>query len=564
MRRIARLLLLGCMLVVVRVTGTGADDAAFIDATAQQPGSSPAATPLASALRLGLETLRTDGDTALWSRVERFYAARAFQPAWMFPPGSHAARAAAARMRAAAGDGLNPSRYAAEHWLEQLAAGEPPVQMAAELQFSASLLRFATDLSAGAGAAPDTLREHEIITLMAAALDGASMGAALAALEPSHPEYHRLRDALGRYRAIAGSGRWVEIPGDILLRPAGGGQRSRIGAHAIATLVATLCARLQASGDLHRGRHCAADDAVDYDAELEAAVRRFQDRHGLAVDGIVGPRTIAAMNEPVEARIEQIAVNMNRWRVLPRDLGERHVRVNIAGYRLHAVERGDRALTMRVVSGRPRTPTPVMSDAITYLELRPYWNVPDRLARRDVLPRILKDRSYLTRMGFDVIDGWSRPPRIVDPDTVDWDAAPEHFPYRLRQRPGRQNAMGLAKFMFPNNYHVYLHDTPAQSLFDRRPRAHSAGCVRVEDPVALADFLLQDDPEWHAEAIEAAMTRGPRRIVPLRTPVPVHLTYFTAFAGDNRVEFRDDVYGIDREERLELAGALTVQREAGS
>lgn len=273
-------------------------------------------------------------------------------------------------------------------------------------------------------------------------------------------------------------------------------------------------------------------------------------RFACASGGIVGPQTIDAMNQD---RVAQLAVNMNRWRRLPDDLGRRHVFVNIPAFRLEARDADRAIVSMRVVAGEPETPTPVMSDEISYLEFSPYWNVPDSITRNTLLPQIARNPSYLAQQGFDVIRGWGEPIEIVSPSAIDWQAARRDFPYRLRQRPGPNNAMGLVKFMFPNDDAIYLHDTPAEHRFEERRRAFSHGCVRVEDPPALAAFLLRDEATWPREAIEAAMHDGERQVVTLPEHVPVHLAYFTAWVEDGVVQFRGDLYGLDARERRAMA-----------
>ena len=318
----------------------------------------------------------------------------------------------------------------------------------------------------------------------------------------------------------------------------------------------SLCQRLVLTGD-HSSAGCEPGvRPAGYTPELQAAVRRFQMRHGLAVDGIVGSRTVTALNVPLETRARQLALNMDRWRRQPDALGDPHLRVNIAGFRLHVHEGGRRIQTMRVVAGEPETPTPVLRDEITYLEFRPYWNVPRSITERELVPKIMDDPGYLDAEQFEVVDGWSDAV-VVPPSDIDWARADVDFPYRLRQRPGPHNSLGLVKFMFPNEFSVYLHDTPATHRFEASRRAFSHGCVRVERPVDLAAFLLRHDPSWTPQSITAAMRGTQRRVVPLPEPVPVHLTYFTAWAEDGLVHFRHDLYDLDRSElrRFEAFGA---------
>ncbi|MFP5288813.1 MAG: murein L,D-transpeptidase, partial [Thermoanaerobaculia bacterium] len=262
-----------------------------------------------------------------------------------------------------------------------------------------------------------------------------------------------------------------------------------------------------------------------FDAVLEEAVRDFQERHGLKADGIAGASTLAELNRPAEDQILKIEVNLERWRrwrQTPADLGERHILVNIAAFRLDAIEDGRSVLDMRVIVGRPDTRTPVVSSAIERVVLNPSWYVPKSIASKEIWP---KGRSYLRRNGFEVL-----------PDG------------RLRQKPGPNNSLGQVKFRFPNRFGVYLHDTPSRSLFDRAVRALSHGCVRVERPADLANWVLRDHPEWSEEAVQAALDAGRERSVEIPEPIPVHIGYWTAWVDDQgTLRFGPDVYDQDRD-----------------
>jgi murein L,D-transpeptidase YcbB/YkuD len=285
-----------------------------------------------------------------------------------------------------------------------------------------------------------------------------------------------------------------------------------------------------------------------YDASLQAAVKRAQARQGLAPTGILDKATVEALNVTADARARQVALNMDRWRRVPQDLGARHLRVNSPAYTLTLWEDAAPRAHMRVITGTPDTPTPVLTNAVSSLEFRPYWNVPPGLEQQ-MLPRILKDRAYLTRERLEIVNGWDDASPVVRPEQVAWKkVTADDFPYRLRQRPGPTNSMGLLKFRFPNEHAVYLHDTPGKQKFAARERAFSNGCVRVEDPVRLAAFLLRDDPRWTTTGIRKAMATGPRRLVDLAAPVPVHLLYFTALVERGELRFLPDVYGWDRAE----------------
>jgi murein L,D-transpeptidase YcbB/YkuD len=285
-----------------------------------------------------------------------------------------------------------------------------------------------------------------------------------------------------------------------------------------------------------------------------AAVRAFQDRHGLEPDGVLGAGTLAALNVPVESRIRQLEINLERRRWLPAELGPRHLFVNLADFSLRAVEEGATVRRFRLVVGATRTRTPVFAAAMTYLEINPNWDVPHRIASRELLPRIKADPAWLARNHY-VLFPNTGPATPIDPAQVAWrEVTAARFPYRLRQLPGDDNALGRIKFMFPNPFDVYLHDTPAKALFARPVRAFSHGCMRLENPFALAEWVFQatGTPGWTAERLQGAVADGQRQVVPLAAALPVYVGYATAFVGaDGRTQFRPDLYG--RDARLDVA-----------
>jgi murein L,D-transpeptidase YcbB/YkuD len=372
---------------------------------------------------------------------------------------------------------------------------------------------------------------------LAEALDRNRVADSLEEMTPHDPEYLRLRDMLRQYREISAKGGWPEVPRSLRLKP---GQHSRD--------LAALARRLAVTGDF-AGK---ADDTISvYDATLQDAVKHFQQRHGLEPNGTVDPAVVAQLNVPVDARIAQIMLNLERWRWLPRDMGERHILVNIPEYRLEVWNKGKMDLAMNVVVGRKDTPTPIFSDAMTYVVFAPYWNVPPDIVQNETLPSVMNDPSFLQRTNMEVVD---KSGKVLDPSQIDL-SNPEA--YRFRQRPGTSNSLGLVKFMFPNQYNVYLHDTPADSLFARATRSFSHGCVRLEQPEALATYVLSDQPAWTTERIHEAMHAEEETIVKLRQPLPVYLGYWTArVSPDGIVQFRRDVYGVDARQHSMLADRL--------
>jgi len=337
-----------------------------------------------------------------------------------------------------------------------------------------------------------------------------------------------------RYREIAAKGGWPMVPHGSKMQK---GDRSE--------RILALSGRLIATGDLDRRFR---NSEGLFDDALEQAVRRFQQRHGLEVDGVVGLSTLAALNVPVEERIRQIELNMERWRWLPRDFGQRYILVNIANFELDVVEDGKPLMIMHIVVGRPYRRTPVFSDKITYLVLSPYWHVPKNIAIQDMLSLIRNDTNYLAKHNIKVFQGLGTDTREIDAKTIDWSkVTAENFNYRFRQGPGPMNALGRVKFMFPNKFNVYLHDTPSRELFAKTERAFSSGCIRIEKPIELAEYLLRDDPQWTRDNILAVIDKLVEQTVPLPKLIPIHILYCTAWANeDGSIQFRNDIYGRDK------------------
>lgn len=361
--------------------------------------------------------------------------------------------------------------------------------------------------------------------------------AVLDGLAPRYPGYWLLLERLALQRELAHNGDWAVIDDGPLLRP--GTQDARVPA---------IRQRLLRLGDFLPEEGVVGEDPALYTKRLEQGVRAFQRRHGLAVDGIIGPRTLAELNVTPAQREAQLRANLERWRWLPRDLGEEYLLVNIAGYTMQLRADDEIVMTQRVVVGTPARRTPVFSGRMSYLVLNPSWEVPPRLVVQDLLPRIRADESYLERMGFSVYQGWGADERRIDPDSVDWARlSARNFPYRLRQAPGPENALGRVKFMFPNRHHVYLHDTPARGLFQLEERAFSSGCIRIEDADTLTQWLLNERSAiMPPERIRAVLDSGVETTVRLDRPLPVHLLYWTAWVDDQgRIQYRRDVYRRD-------------------
>ncbi|MDL2268364.1 L,D-transpeptidase family protein [Desulfosarcina sp. OttesenSCG-928-A07] len=428
----------------------------------------------------------------------------------------------------------------------QAAGHSVPSMVWAELDLilTDAFLLYGSHLSAGR-VNPETLHNDWKVNLqsvdLVAALERATapdsdVDAEIDALRPPYPEYRGLKKELARLRNVVHSQEEVpRVPDGTTLRP---GDRN--------SAIPILRQRLIVSGDLSPDTSVAQADL--FDGELVKAVKAFQQRNGLATDGAVGKNTFYMLNIPVQDRIRQVIINLERWRWLPRDLGRRHVVVNTADFNLKAVANNTVMLDMRVVVGRPARRSPVFSAEISYLVVNPYWNIPNTIAVADILPRLKKgDVSYLNSRKIRVFQTWSKDAVEINPSTIDWRAyGPGRFPFRLRQDPGPTNSLGRIKFMFPNPFAVYLHDTPNHALFDRTQRDFSSGCIRVEFPSKLAEFVLAETPDWPPEKLAQAIKSQKTQTIRPRLPVPVHLLYITAWTDDAGVlQFRKDIYDRD-------------------
>ncbi len=348
----------------------------------------------------------------------------------------------------------------------------------------------------------------------------------LESLAGGHEGYEPLLKALKRYLQVKADGGWPVISGGPLLAKGTNSPRVKV-----------LRRRLAATGDMKEGT-----DISKFDQEVKEGVGKFQSRHGLSVDGIVGPRTLETLNIPVESRIQQILVSLERRRWMPRTLGSDYILVNIPDFRLMAYRDGKSQLEMPVIVGKPMSQTPIFTDILEYMVFNPYWNVPISIVQDDILPKLQEDPSYLAERNFEVVDVDEQAMEIAHLTSENIQAGT----IRIRQKPGPQNALGLVKFMFPNDHAIYLHDTPADHLFDASERDFSHGCIRVERPTDLAAFLLNG--KWSREDILHTLESSERRAVQLTQAIPVYILYLTAWvAEDGTLQFREDLYGHDEQ-----------------
>ncbi len=532
-------------------------------AAAPAPGPGPApvrtdsdAAALAAALAdyLGCFHLELMGlekqQLAVTSRIfclTEVYEAENPHPYWVGPAGpGPAARVVLSFLKTAEAEGLNPENYEVEQISALFGTRTPQNLALLDTLLTYNLIKYIHDVRYGQIRQPhaDVRRfpraqsiEFKPREALAKALAAPDIAACLEGLPPGHEHYTGLKKALALYREIQRQGGWPAVDPGPAIRP--GDHDGRMPA---------IIRRLAVTGDLEPDiEH--GDPQPHYGPQLVAAVARFQKRHGLAPDGVIGDKTLAAMNVPVDERIQQIIINMARWRWQDHDLGEKYILVNIAGFSLSAFEQGREAFSFPVIVGKFKHQTPVFSDCISSIEINPYWNIPDAIARNEELPDLKKDPHSLAKRHIRVFEGWSEDAPEIDSTGIDWNTVSPAIMnrYRLRQDPGPWNALGRIKFVFPNTYSVYLHDTPTQSLFARSQRDFSHGCIRVSDPLKLAAFALAgQDGGWTPEKIKSTIDAQARAAVRLSEPLPVHITYQTArFDKDGIVCFNNDVYGRD-------------------
>ncbi|HVP30165.1 MAG TPA: L,D-transpeptidase family protein [Myxococcota bacterium] len=492
--------------------------------------------------------------------LRRLYAEQGVRPVWIADGAlTSQGRAAIAQLERADDEGLHASDYDAALLAQRadaLARDPSPADADVallDLALSIGVMRNVSDLRIGrirpelGGFRNDVgERRVDLPSFVSGLARADDVAARIQAIEPPYRRYERLKEALVRYRALAADPSLSQplpvarklVPGD-----------AYAGAPA-------LRHKLVALGDLPPDAPPPPDE-TRYDGALAAAVERFQARHSLTADGVVGAATFAALNTPLAKRVEQIQLVLERWRWLP-EIGPQLIGVNVPEFQLYAVRReqpgvsGEDLLKMRVIVGRAfRTETPNFVGTMNEVIFRPYWNVPPSIARKEIVPKERKSPGYLARDEFEIVDAAGVP----QPTSAATLAAVAAGALQVRQRPGPKNALGLVKFLFPNRFNVYLHGTPAPSLFTKSRRDFSHGCIRVEDPVALAEWVLRDEPGWTRERILDAMNGEETISVPLRTRVPVFVVYATAVADpDGTVRFFEDLYGQDAKLSELLAG----------
>lgn len=369
---------------------------------------------------------------------------------------------------------------------------------------------------------------------MAWLLDQPDLAAAIDGIAAHGPWYRSLQAMLRELQARQADGGWPVVPEGDTLHPGDRDPRVR-------------ALRDRLSKQPGSGRSTATDPDL-FDEALAHDVKRFQRAHGIDVDGIVGKGTLATLNTPVERRIEQLALSLERLRWVSGDVEEHgdFIAVNIAGFRVHLVEDGEIRWTSRAMVGTPYRQTPVFRGKLAYLEFNPTWTVPPGIHRKDVLPAVKKNPSYLADKHMQVLTNAGD---VVDPAGIDWQSYGSTAPYVFRQSPGPWNALGQVKFIFPNSHFVFLHDTPHRELFGHSSRAFSSGCIRVQDPMDLAERLLARKDDWDRARIDRTLEGGETTRVTVDGALPVYLLYLTAAVDtDGSIMFLDDIY--DRDPRV--------------
>jgi L,D-transpeptidase YcbB len=492
-----------------------------------------------------------EGEIALsLESLRRFYTGRQYEPAWLASPSSQASLVGA--IRSAAEQGLDPADYhpAAIEAKVRL-ADEPGARILAEtdLLLSDAYLTLATHRAIGRLDPRSFLpgwreppRSFDAVASLEMALD--SVGPARA-LDRADPTGHRFADLRAALATLRGTPSWPTVPPGPSLAAGDSGPR-----------VAALRRRLEP----HTAPGTMLSD--DYDESLEASVREFQAHHGLDVDGIAGRRTIVELNVPVEQRIRQISLSLERLRWLPAPREGPRIEVLIPAFELRMLDGDSIVFRTRVIGGRHNWPTPSLTSGITSLTVNPYWNIPSRILALEVLPAVMKDPRYLVQHDMEVL---SREGTRVSVDTIDWSRVDRFdFPYRIRQRPGPENALGRVKFVFENPFDVYLHDTPLQSAFAGADRALSHGCIRVQSALDLAMHVLGTS-SWTRATLDSLIATGAEQSVRIPRPVPVEIIYLTAWIGDDgRLQYRDDVYDLDQDLERRLMTPSGMRTESGS
>ena len=544
MRRTAKSLLVFTSLLLLSLSGCG-EKAKVTD-------------PAARELQRRLADAWTHAKIQVWqdsllspSPVRIFYENRQFRPAWsveknLLPD----ADSLLAAINDSDREGLEPHDYHLDAIDSALAevkrsyTGREPIDRLLradlDLLLTDAFLLLACHLDEGK-IDRDSLQVRQTVwqkgstydSLLAASLETHTIRTHLHALLPQHAMYDGLKEMLASFTALAKKGGWGNVPPGDTMRGGNSGKR-----------VLALRNRLWASGDLHARTGWNSDE---FDSTLVDGLRLFQRRHGLEPSGIADSATVAVLNVPVQKRIGQIKVNLERWRWMPHDLGRKHIRVNIPDFRLVVEEEDKQAMTMKVVLGLPEWQTPLFSTAMSHVLFNVHWIAPDDILSKELINYMKADSNYLRSNNMTLWRRIGDSLQQIDPGTIDIKAMdPKDIDFFLRQEAGPQNIMGQVKFLVPNKYSIYLHDTPYREDFPKNVRMFSHGCIRLEKPLDLAEYILREFPAWDRERIDTVVTRLTEQTIVLKRQVPVHVLYCTAWKEkDGSAQFRQDYYGLD-------------------
>jgi murein L,D-transpeptidase YcbB/YkuD len=505
----------------------------------------PVAAESNSHIRSWIERIRTgncsgDKDCPISSVIllPELYVKYNYQPIWTNPD---SIRQLIDAIKNSYYDGLTPEDYHLS-LIQQLqssfkAKPDPTKQAKLDVVLTDSLVRLGYHLLMGK-VDPESLDNNwnmnrellkmDSILKMSASIDNAQVTNLIAGFRPQTDFYRDMKRALANYRKIQAEGGWPQVVTGETLKPG-----------MVTPRVRTIGQRLYVSSDM-----LTSIKSDLYDDEVKAGVMRFQQRHGLEVNGLVDKVTLETMNIPIEARIDQLRVNLDRARWVLHDLPQDFVVVDIAGFNVRYIRSGQEVWKTRAIVGKTYRKTPVFRSHIRYIIFNPTWTVPPTILRKDILPKIKQDPEYLQKKNMLVLNQQGKQ---IDPVTIDWSQYPgKSFPYLIRQQPGPKNALGRVKFMFPNKHIVYLHDTPSKSGFKRAERALSSGCIRIQNPLHFAELLLADKPGWSRAKVNTVVKSREPTHVNLARPLTVMLLYWTAEVdSENRVIFKQDIYDRD-------------------
>ncbi|SDL79338.1 Murein L,D-transpeptidase YcbB/YkuD [Salinimicrobium catena] len=469
------------------------------------------------------------------STIAKFYEIRSYAPVWTSPKKRSAFLG---ELQKADSEGLSIKDYYHEelrHLLENAAELGQEEAAQLDIQLTGAFLSYAHDLYYGK-LDPKKLyknwgvsrKNKDLPAILQQGLENDNIAEALEDLKPSHQIYRDLKVSLQEYAELRESeSSFDKIREGELIKP--GEKDPRLSA---------IANRLTQLGHL-------SEEFTDsiYSTKLQEAVRSYQKEKGLQMDGLIGNSTIAELNMTVGERYKQILANLERWRWYPRDLGEHYILINIPQFKLSVVKEGDTVRTHNVIAGTRARQTPIFSDTIRYVVINPTWTIPPTIKVQDIIPKVSRDPSYLTNKNMKV---YSKDGTLLDPEKIDW-SSPQARSYTIIQRAGPTNPLGQVKIIYPNQYLIYLHDTPAQNLFSQNQRAESSGCVRVENAVDLSGYVLRDQEEWNEEKIRETIASGKTIQVKINQPIQVHHFYWTAWRAGGKTIFTEDVYRLDKE-----------------